>query len=210
VREDGRKNNPRDNAPLPVAAGGDPPCDLPAEHLRHKERGGSEAAPEPVVSSGVPDHPSPDPSAPPGEAPGAAGARLARGYRWHPPWGSGCDGPGPSSCPYSRERVELRLLEPPRPCPGAVGAWLRILKNQNEFLKGQLEAERGASAELRRIVAGLVQRIPELEAPQRSPDGPQTDGDGTGGVGHPDTEGAQEAAQPRPERSWWRRWFGFE
>jgi hypothetical protein len=106
--------------------------------------------------------------------------------------------------------VELRLLEPPRPCPGAVGAWLRILKNQNEFLKGQLEAERGASAELRRIVAGLVQRIPELEAPQRSPDGPQTDGDGTGGVGHPDTEGAQEAAQPRPERSWWRRWFGFE
>jgi hypothetical protein len=46
VREDGRKNNPRDNAPLPVAAGGDPPCDLPAEHLRHKERGGSEAAPE--------------------------------------------------------------------------------------------------------------------------------------------------------------------
>jgi hypothetical protein len=24
VREDGRKNNPRDNAPLPVAAGGDP------------------------------------------------------------------------------------------------------------------------------------------------------------------------------------------
>jgi hypothetical protein len=82
VREDGRKNNPRDNAPLPVAAGGDPPCDLPAEHLRHKERGGSEAAPEPVVSSGVPD-PSPDPSAPPGEplvrlAPGwrQAGARL--------------------------------------------------------------------------------------------------------------------------------------
>jgi len=87
---------------------------------------------------------------------------------------------------------------------------VEILKNQNEFLKGQLEAERGASAELRRIVAGLVQRIPELEAPQRSPDHPQTDGDGTGGVGHAVPGEAQEDAQPRPERSWWRRWFGFE
>ena len=43
---------------------------------------------------------------------------------------------------------------------------VEILKNQNEFLKGQLEAERGASAELRRIIAGLVQRVPELEAPR--------------------------------------------
>ena len=36
------------------------------------------------------------------------------------------------------------------------------------MLQGQLEAERQASAELRRIVAGLVQRVPELE-PSRAP-----------------------------------------
>ena len=33
---------------------------------------------------------------------------------------------------------------------------VEILKKQNEFLQGQLEAERGARAELRRIIAGLA------------------------------------------------------
>ena len=41
---------------------------------------------------------------------------------------------------------------------------VEILKNQNEFLEGQLEAEREANRENRRIIAGLVQRVPELEA----------------------------------------------
>ena len=36
------------------------------------------------------------------------------------------------------------------------------------ILEEQLESERAASAELRRIVAGLVQRVPELE-PAREP-----------------------------------------
>jgi hypothetical protein len=38
-------------------------------------------------------------------------------------------------------------------------------RKYRRLYKAQLEAERAASAELRRIVAGLVQRIPELEAP---------------------------------------------
>ena len=70
--------------------------------------------------------------------------------------------------------------------------------------KGQLEAERGASAELRRIVAGLVQRIPELEAPREPRDAPETVVGKAEGHEGPFTE------EPRPERSWWRRWFGFE
>jgi len=36
-------------------------------------------------------------------------------------------------------------------------------------LKAQLEAERAAGAELRRIVATLVQRVPELEIAQEEP-----------------------------------------
>ena len=85
---------------------------------------------------------------------------------------------------------------------------VEILKNHNEFLKGQLEAERGASAELRRIIAGLVQRVPELEAPttpEARADYVTTVDAEAGSAPHPATEGAQEAPEAR---SWWRRWFG--
>ena len=81
------------------------------------------------------------------------------------------------------------------------------LRDRVGFLERQLESEQRAHAELRRIIAGLVQRVPELEAAQKPSDAPQGDGDGAGGVGHPATEGAQEGAE---NRSWWRRWFGFE
>lgn len=70
-------------------------------------------------------------------------------------------------------------------------------------LEAQLQAEREASAELRRIVAGLVQRIPELEparepAPE-SPESPQTASE----------DGSATQAPPQEEkRSWWQRWFG--
>jgi len=78
---------------------------------------------------------------------------------------------------------------------------VEVLKNQNEFLKDQLEAERGASAELRRIVAGLVQRIPELEAPR---DAPETVAGEPEGMDATITSPApQEGAEQR--RSWWRR-----
>ena len=75
-------------------------------------------------------------------------------------------------------------------------------------LKDQLDAERNAHAETRRIAYALAQHVPELEAsptPRETPQAPAADNGGVGG--RPTTEGAQEAAQPR---SWWRRWFGFE
>jgi hypothetical protein len=70
-------------------------------------------------------------------------------------------------------------------------------------LREQLEAERAASAELRRIVAGLVQRVPELEParehtpdPRESPVTPsQEQGDGV-------------VPSEQEKRSWWQRWFG--
>jgi hypothetical protein len=75
------------------------------------------------------------------------------------------------------------------------------------ILLQQLEAERTASAELRRIVAGLVQRVPELETggeaapePRESPQTPS--GQQGNGTTHPDDGGPEK-------RSWWRRFFGL-
>src|SRR5215208_4375929 len=69
-------------------------------------------------------------------------------------------------------------------------------------LKAQLEAERAASAELRRIVAGLVQRVPELEPANDSSElqaSPVTSSrESDQGVASPEQ---QEHTQ---RRSWWR------
>jgi excisionase family DNA binding protein len=73
-------------------------------------------------------------------------------------------------------------------------------------LREQLAAERQAHAEARRIIAGLVERIPAIEAPvETPPDAP----------GSPETESAppdRDDVSPGPERgaepSWWRRMFG--
>jgi hypothetical protein len=69
-------------------------------------------------------------------------------------------------------------------------------------LKEQLEAERNAHAETRRIAYALAQRIPEIEAPsepQRSPETASEEPYGTS---------PQEAEESLHRRSWWKRWFG--
>ncbi len=74
-------------------------------------------------------------------------------------------------------------------------------------LENQLEAEREASAELRRIIAGLVQRVPELEAPPESRESPETATNlHQGGGGHP--QGDDAGRETTKSRSLWRRIFG--
>lgn len=72
-------------------------------------------------------------------------------------------------------------------------------------LRDQLEAERQAHAEARRIIAGLVERIPAIEAPQEPTEAAET-ADEQQGRAHPypDAPGAPEAVR----RPWWRRMFG--
>jgi excisionase family DNA binding protein len=74
------------------------------------------------------------------------------------------------------------------------------------ILTQQLEAERRANEENRRIIAALTSRIPELEAPQEPREVSET---ATADPVEPTTSeparDAPEAAQPRP---WWRRVFG--
>jgi hypothetical protein len=72
-------------------------------------------------------------------------------------------------------------------------------------LREQLQAERQAHAEARRIIAGLVERIPAIDAPQEASEASET------------VEEKPERAEPRPatvesqesvQRPWWRRVFG--
>ena len=69
-------------------------------------------------------------------------------------------------------------------------------------LREQLAAEREANRENRRIIAGLIERIPELDSPpepqnQAESAEPQSD------------EGTMAPEEPEKAtgRSWWRRWL---
>jgi transposase-like protein len=85
---------------------------------------------------------------------------------------------------------------------GERDALISELRAHNDTLREQLDAERQAHAEARRIIAGLVERIPALEQPS-DPTGaseppPEADHRGTGSV---------DAEEDR-QRPWWRRWLG--
>jgi len=87
--------------------------------------------------------------------------------------------------------------------PGDQTALVEVLRDQVATLKQQLNTEQEASAELRRIIAGLVQRVPELERPEA----PETAAESEERVEEeprPTSGGTQEGVQ----RPWWRRWFG--
>jgi hypothetical protein len=67
------------------------------------------------------------------------------------------------------------------------------LRGRVEDLREQLQAERQAHAEARRIIAGLVERIPQLEAPRETPDADETVAEAPEGAGpHPEAGEARE------------------
>lgn len=89
---------------------------------------------------------------------------------------------------------------------------VEVLRAQVEDLRGRLDRETEANRENRRIIAGLIERVPELEAPAREPEaresplGAEEVGEGSSpGPGRGETEAAGEASERRP---WWRRVFG--
>ena len=82
------------------------------------------------------------------------------------------------------------------------------LRDQVRYLRGQLDQERDANRENRRIIAGLTQRIPELEAASSSepPEASQTvEEEPDTAEPRPATPGPQTGVQHRPL---WRRGFG--
>ena len=134
-----------------------------------------------------------------------------------------------------RKRVQRGSLDSEKGEDGRVYVWLDTdqtqaqdegselvveLRDRVRSLEKMLEEERQARTEERlrhdTLMAQLMQRIPELEAPQeRSPDTLQGEAGGASREEAPPvqeapeprsgTGGSQEGAQPR---SWWRRVFG--
>jgi hypothetical protein len=92
------------------------------------------------------------------------------------------------------------------------GALVEVLTEQVAYLKAQLDIRTEELREHRRLLAGLIERVPELEAPAE-PSMPSQASE------EPAQDAANGAAAPRPpvggvgakngsERSWWRRVFG--
>ncbi len=78
------------------------------------------------------------------------------------------------------------------------GALLAAKDETITALRDQLEAERQANRENRRIIAGLIERVPALEAARNG----QEDAQGPPRV----AGGVQDGEEPEG-RSWWRRLF---
>ena len=117
-----------------------------------------------------------------------------------------------------RQRIRRGTLASDKGTDGRVYVWLEGEAN------GSTESERDTHAVVTRLenevewlrreverkdtlLMTLMHRVPELEAPQRPSETSQSAaGEPTGASHDPEGNGAQTGA----ERSWWRRWFGFE
>jgi transposase-like protein len=101
------------------------------------------------------------------------------------------DSRGPSSTSHRPSHAQSERIED--------------FREQVAYLREQLEAERKAHAEARRIIAGLVERIPAIEAPQEPTEAAETvEEEPERAEPQPRTEEAQEGVR----RPWWRRWLG--
>jgi hypothetical protein len=75
------------------------------------------------------------------------------------------------------------------------------MASEIEHLRAQLEEANDANRENRRIIAGLVQRVPEIEAPPEPREEPETASQKMEGVEAP-------LAEEKPQRSFWQKLFG--
>jgi len=86
--------------------------------------------------------------------------------------------------------------------PSDATALISEMRDRITSLEHQLEQERQANSEHRRLLAAALERIPPQLEPPKSPE--TVEGASEGVEPHPGTEEPQEAVQ----RPWWRRWFG--
>jgi hypothetical protein len=94
------------------------------------------------------------------------------------------------------------------------GALVEALTEQVSYLKAQLDIRTEELREHRRLLAGLIERVPELEAPaetsvpsQSSEESAQDAANGVGGGGpHLASDAGTQNGSERV--SWWRRVFG--
>ena len=110
--------------------------------------------------------------------------------------------------PSAREGGRLYILLNTEPTPEPERPHDRTNERTNELiatLREQLEAERQAHAEARRIIAGLVERIPAIEAPSEARGSPETVEPVEQEPGGADRPGPERPVERHP---WWRRIIG--
>ncbi len=73
------------------------------------------------------------------------------------------------------------------------------MQDQIDYLRDLLKNRDQELAEMRRLLAGALERIPELEPASEPRESPETPSEESGG-------GEDRGKEER--RSWWRRWFG--
>ncbi len=102
-----------------------------------------------------------------------------------------------------------------REAQGEAGELVEELRRQNEYLRSQLDIRTEELREHRRLLAGLIERVPELEAPRdqggatERPESPETVEEGPESTEpRPAAGGTQEVPQEPQARPWWRRMFG--
>jgi hypothetical protein len=93
---------------------------------------------------------------------------------------------------------------PPGMPPSDSNVLTSELRDRLRYVEEQLQAERQAHAEARRLLMAALERIPpQLEAPQEPPEAPETvEAAPEGASDRPATGVAQEAR----ERRWWEFW----
>jgi hypothetical protein len=81
---------------------------------------------------------------------------------------------------------------------------VEVLRAQVEDLQSRLDRETEANRENRRIIAGLIERVPELEAPSSSPQEEPRESSESAEPSPTPTEPAA-GSQTGSQRPWWRR-----
>jgi hypothetical protein len=126
-------------------------------------------------------------------------------------------GKRPLPVPEPRQRVRLRAGRGPwrgnfravsEPYTDEAGEVVIRVARESEYQDALMEGRRavGIAWPVRQVevVSFPEDDVMTQELPQRGQQKSERS------EPRPGTGGAQEGAEPRPERSWWRRWFGFE
>jgi hypothetical protein len=82
---------------------------------------------------------------------------------------------------------------------------IRLLREQNQMLREQLDEAHAANRENRRIIAALTQRIPAIE---EAPSEPRESSVTPSGEQDNDVPLREDQGQEKRSSSWWRRFFG--
>ena len=87
---------------------------------------------------------------------------------------------------------------------------VEALRDQVSFLRRELDEEREANRENRRIIAGLVQRVPELEAAAEPREASVLDSEEAYSTHAAPPDPETPVSSEQRKRSWWREFFGLE